>query len=395
MIKETTLIFILAITQFTHIIDFMIVMPLGAQFMEIFDISPAQFSWIVSAYALAALVSGLLAAMVLDRFDRKSALLFCYAGFTIGTLACSAAPSFIMLLAARAFTGLFGGILSALILSIVADTVPLERRGKAMGLIMMAFSVASVIGIPVGLYLAAEYSWRMPFLVVGGLALIMIAMILFFVPSMRGHLVLGKAAENPLAVLSHILGDSNQRNALIFTIILMLGHFTIIPFIAPYMQLNIGFSDFELTYIYLIGGLLTAILLPLFGVLSDRIGHARVFTIASIFALFSIFAITNLPAVPIGIALIVTSSFFVVASGRNVPATTMVTSVVDPEHRAGFMSIRSSANELALFLASFVGGMIVEENTDGSLNHYQYVGYIAIIMSIVAIIIAQRLKLKT
>jgi predicted MFS family arabinose efflux permease len=172
----------------------------------------------------------------------------------------------------------------------------------------------------------------------------------------------------------------------------MLGHFTIIPFIAPYMQMNVGFEDMEVAYIYAVGGLLTVVLLPLFGKLADRYGRRRIFTYASILALFSIFAITNLEEVSIPMALIVTSSFFVVASGRNVPATTMITSVVKPEHRGSFMSIRQSFNELALFLSSSLAGLIIVEDEMGRLVNYEYVGYFAIFMSIVAIFVARRLK---
>ena len=262
-----------------------------------------------------------------------------------------------------------------------------------MGMVMTAFSVASVIGVPAGIYLAAKFSWRAPFLAVGSIAVVLTFFIFFFLPPLRKHLESGLVQRNPFRVMGNIFGDANQRLALFFTVILMLGHFTIIPFIAPYMQLNIGFSDYQVTYIYLIGGLLTVFLLPFFGQLADRHGHAKVFTIASLFALFSIFAITNLPAVPMAIALCATSSFFVVASGRNVPAMTMVTSVVKPESRGSFMSVRASVQEMALALSSLFAGLIITENGDASLGNYQYVGYIAIIMSLVAIVVAWKLKL--
>ncbi len=393
VINEKLLLLILAVVQFTHILDFMIIMPLGSQFMRIFDISPRQFSLIVSAYAGSAFVMGLFSAMFIDRFGRKDALLLTYIGFTIGTVACAMAPDYYFFLAARSITGAFGGILGALVLSIIGDTIPLKRRASAMGTVMTAFSVASVIGVPAGIYLAAEFSWRAPFLTVAGIALVFSFGIYFLLPPLRRHLEGGLVQRNPLRVMGNIFGDPNQRRALFFTIILMLGHFTIIPFIAPYMQLNIGFTDYQVTYIYLIGGILTVFLLPLFGRLADRHGHARVFTFSSLFALGSIFAITNLPAVSIGLALCATSSFFVVASGRNVPAMTMVTSVVRPESRGSFMSVRSSVQELALALSSVLAGLIITENGDGSLSNYQYVGYIAIAMSLVAVALAWRLKL--
>ncbi|MEM9992457.1 MAG: MFS transporter, partial [Bacteroidota bacterium] len=184
----------------------------------------------------------------------------------------------------------------------------------------------------------------------------------------------------------------NQLLALFFNLILILGHFTIIPFIAPYMELNIGLSSREITYIYLVGGLLTAILLPLVGKLSDRYGHPLVFTIASIAALGSIFWVTNLQVVSLWFTLLATSSFFVVASGRNVPALTMVTSVVPPENRGSFMSVRSSIQEAGLALSALIAGFIVVEDVDGKLLHYDYAGYVAIGMSILAALLAWRLK---
>lgn len=392
--QERLLIFILATVQFTHIVDFMIIMPLGAMLMGELDIDPQQFSLLVSVYAFAAFVAGLIGALYIDRFDRKHALILLYIGFTIGTIACGFASSYELLLLCRALTGMFGGTMGGLILAMVGDAVPLERRASAMGWVMTAFSVASVAGVPIGIYLAAQFGWRAPFLIVGSLSVLFVIMAFFVVPSMRGHLN-GITRENrpsPLQTFGRILYSGNQRAALLFSLVLMLGHFTIIPFIAPYMQLNIGFDDTQVTYIYAIGGTLTAFLLPFFGKLADRHGRLPIFTVASVFALFSIFAITNLPPVSLAVALVATSSYFVVASGRNVPAMTMITSVVRPENRGSFMSIRQSVNEAALALSSFVAGLIVVERPDGSLGNYAIVGYLAIGMSIVAIFFARRLR---
>ncbi len=394
MKNEKLLLLILATVQFTHIVDFMIIMPLGAQFMEVFEINPRQFSLMVSIYAFSAFVGTLISAGYIDRFDRRTALLGLFVGFAIGTVACAFATDYWLFLAARGLTGLFGGTLGALVLAIVGDAIPLERRASAMGWVMTAFSVASVVGVPAGIFLAAKFSWHMPFFVIGGLAAVFIGLIVLAVPPLRGQLTHRADGErpSPLEAFRQIARSENQRRALYFTLALMLGHFTIIPFIAPYMQLNIGFSNEQVTYIYAIGGTLTAFLLPLFGRLADRVGHVRVFTAASVLSLFSIFAITHLPPVPIALALVTTSSFFVVASGRNVPATTLVTSVVRAENRGSFMSIRQSVNEAALALSSFLAGLIIVERPDGSLGHYAWVGYLAIAMSILAIFLARRLR---
>lgn len=392
MKNERLLLLILAIVQFTHIIDFMIIMPLGSQFMSIFDITPKQFALIVSTYAFSAAFFGLISALFIDRFDRKTALLFNYIGFTIGTLACSFAPDYYTLLAARCITGAFGGVLAALVLAIVGDVIPFERRGMAMGIVMTAFSVASVVGVPVGIYLAALYGWTVPFLVVGIISAIVTVVMFFTLPQMRAHLTDSRERTNPFRNILNIFLNPNQAKALLFSISLMFGHFMIIPFIAPYMQLNVGFTDFEVTYVYAVGGTLTVFLLPLAGKLADRFGHLKIFTWSSILALGSIYAITTLPEVAVWVGICVTSTYFVVSSGRNVPATTLITSVVKAENRGSFMSVRSSINELALALSSFIAGSIITENTDGSLNNFLYVGLLAMVMSVIAIFVGRMLK---
>lgn len=442
LLHEKRLLLILAAVQFCHIIDFMIIMPLGKTIMTEFSISPGQFAWVVSAYAGAALTGNLISTAFIDRFDRRSALLFLFCGFTVGTLACAFAPSYLLLLLFRAATGIFGGTLGALVLAIVGDVIPLERRGAAMGWVMTAFSAASVVGVPSGIWIAAEYGWHAPFVVTAAISAAFVVLAYFVVPSLRGHLeeearlpssgnasfnkamaqVLGKDREAMEGVIDavalrdadlspagealtpkqglrkvvapfvRIFSDANQRAALLFTLTLMLGHFTIIPFIAPYMQINIGFEDKQVSLIYFIGGLLTVVLLPFFGRLSDRYGRMRIFTTASVFALASIYILTNLDTDSIYLALLATSSFFVVASGRSVPATTMITSVVRPENRGGFMSIRQSVNEMALFASTVIAGFIITEGPDGKLEHYEWLGYFTILMSVVAIWAASRIK---
>ncbi len=391
--KETLLLLTLAALQFTHIVDFMMIMPLGKRLMGAFDIGPRGFSWLVSVYAGAAFVASLASAGFVDRFDRRKALLAAHLGFTVGTIACGFAPSFATLLVARGIAGAFGGLVATQVLAIVGDYFPFERRGRAMGVVMMAFSVASVVGVPAGITLAGAYGWRAPFLILGGFALVLGAMAAWQVPTMRGHIAAADARPSALGLFREVARDANQRLALLFTIVLMLGHFTVISFIAPYLQLNLGFTDNQLSVFYAIGGALTVVSLPAVGRLSDRFGPKPVFAGGSVATVACILVFTHLPAgLAFGLVLVVTSCFFVSTGGRTVPALALVTSVVRPENRGGFMSLRASFNQLGLGAASFLAGQIVAEGPGGELLHYGTVGWAAAGMSVLALGLLIRLE---
>lgn len=400
MTKERVLLLVLAGALFTHIMDFMIVMPLGPQLMRLFDITPQQFSFLVSSYTFTAGGSGFVAAFFIDRFDRKTTLTFVYIGFVLGTLACAFAPTYEILLLTRSIAGAFGGVLGALVLSIVSDAIPLERRAAGIGFVMASFSAASVFGVPFGLYLATLFSWHAPFLFLGSLGAVILIFVIIYVPSMKTHMEGTAANNNPIHIIKTIFGRRNPLMGLLFTSVLMLGHFTIIPFIAPYMVGNVGFTEQELTYIYLVGGGLTMFTSPMVGRLADRHGRLTIFTIFGILVMIPLLFITHLPPVPLWQALIVSGIFFILANGRIVPSTTMVTSVIKPENRGSFMSIRSSVQQISSGLAAMLAGFIIAEEPSKitenakALINYEYVGYIAIIFSVIAIFIARLLRVE-
>ncbi len=270
---EWLLLLALAAVQFTHIIDFVIMMPLGPQFKKDLQLSDQWFGFLVSAYAFSAALAGLLAAWFIDRFDRKTSLLWLYGGFTMGTLCCAAAPTYPLLLAARAVTGAFGGVVAASILAIIGDAFPGARRGRAMGAIMSSFSVASIAGVPAGLYLANLMGWRAPFAVLAGLSAAVLVLVRFVLPPMRGHLVRGRPSANVWAVF---VQPTHLRAYLLMTALVM-STFMIVPYLASYLVSNAGRSERELPYVYLCGGLCTLVTMTLFGTLSDRLGKLPVF----------------------------------------------------------------------------------------------------------------------
>lgn len=392
MPNEKRLLFVLAAIQFTNIVDFMIIMPLGPQLMRLFEITPRQFSMLVSAYTFTAGVVGFLSAFFIDRFDRRKALLVVYAGFVVGTLACALAPDYGAMITARMVTGAFGGMLGALVLSAVGDAIPMERRASAMGLVTAAFSAASVFGVPFGLYIASIFSWHAPFLFLAILGLFIWAGIWYWIPAMAGHIQAAHQKPSPLELVKSVAGSSNLRLALLLMMMIMFGNFTVTPFISPYMVANVGFSERELTYIYLFGGFFTIFTSPWIGKLSDRHGAKNIYTIFVLLCLLPLLLITNLPATPVPVVLVITTSFFIFSGGRMIPSQTMIASAVDPAKRGAFLSFNSSVQQLSTAAASVIAGLIVTKNEAGQLLNFQYVGFFAALMCVLSVFVARKIK---
>ncbi len=390
--KEKLLLFILACINFTHIIDFMIMMPLGPQLIKIFDISPRQFGFIVSAYGLSAGISGFLSAFFVDNYDRKKVVLFAYTGFVAGTVACAFAPTFEILILTRTIAGTFGGLIGSQVLSIVADTFEYERRATAMGFITTAFSLASVVGIPSGLYLASHFGWHSPFLVLGVLGIVVIFLISRFVPVLDKHLRNKQHKQNPFEAITNIAKNPNQLRALSLSTIIMLGHFSIIPYISPTLVSNVGYSQDNIFLIYFVGGLLTIFSAPMVGKLADRKGKYPVFVTFAILSMLPIFLITNMFSGELWIVLIIAGIFFVFSNGRLIPTQAIISNVVTPQQRGSFMAINSSVQLFAQAIATNIGGFIIHKTPSGFIENYPYVGYFSMLMIFFSIFIAKTVK---
>lgn len=392
MQKEKAILWTLAAINFIHIVDFMILMPLGPQLMRIFDIGPSEFSLLVSSYTFSAGISSFFGAFFLDRFDRKKILIWVYVGFTIATLGCALSPTYAVLLVARVLSGVFGGLTSALILAIIGDVIPDERRGRAMGLVMAAFSVASVMGVPMGLFLASLSSWHTPFFILTGLSVMSFGMIYKFIPPIREHLGKEIKRPHPLQVISRVTSNGNQMRAISLSIMMMFGQFMIIPFLSPYNVANVGFSELELTYVYMAGGAFTIFTSPWVGKLSDKHGKLKIFTIFMLLNLIPIGIITHLGVTPIPFVLMITTMFFVTSNGRYVPAAAIITGTAKPENRGSFLSFNSAVQQIAAGLATLAAGLIIGENESGQLTNFHIVGYLAIFFSVLCIPLARRVK---
>ena len=394
MKQERVLLALLAAVQFTNILDFVIMMPLGPQLMPALGIGPRQFGLVISAYTFSAGATGLAAAFFLDRFNRKTALLALYLGFGLGTVACALAPGYGWLVAARVLTGAFGGVLGSLVLATVGDAVPESRRGQAIGVVMGAFSVASVAGVPLGLYLATRFSWHVPFMLLGALSLVVGALIFFVMPDMRGHM--GPRAvpfgERAAAVVG-LFRSSSVRFALLLTALLVLGQFTVISFLSPSLVGNVGFSNSQLSYVYLVGGAVTLFTSPLMGRLSDRYGRVPVFSLATLATVPVVLLVTRLGPTPLPLALSLTAVMFAVMGGRFVPATALATQVVPPQQRGSFMSLNTAVQQVAAGAGAYLAGFIVVQTAGGALLHYETVGYVAAAANVLSLFVVRRIRL--
>ncbi|MSQ58894.1 MAG: MFS transporter [Betaproteobacteria bacterium] len=388
VISERLLVVILASVQFTHIMDFMVLMPLGPQLMRVLHIGAREFGFLVAAYTLSAALSALLTAFYIDRFDRKRALLFLYAGFVVSTLLCGFAAGYGTLLAARIVAGAFGGVAGAVVHAILGDAIPQERRGAATGAVMSAFSIAAVAGVPTGLFLANQFQWRAPFLFLAAVSSLVLFGVWRTVPQMRAHMREGRSATKALQQMRTVFADANHRRALALPAMLVFGGFSVIPFLSPYAVSNVGIKESDLPYIYFFGGLATAFTSRFIGRLSDRHGKREVFAVVAILSLIPLVTVTNLPPVPLWLMLCSSTLFFIFVSGRFVPAMALVNASAQPSMRGSLMSFNTALQHFSSGLASLCGGFIVCHTDTGALTRYWVVGLIAVACTLAGIRIA-------
>ena len=386
--SERGILFTLAAVQFTHIMDFMIMMPLGAGLMRVFNITPTQFSYLVAAYGLSAAITGFAGGFVIDRLDRKKALLWLYAGFGLSTLACALAPTFHLLVAARIAAGAFGGVAGALVLAIVSDVIPPERRGRGMSIVMSAFPLASVLGIPAGLILVDLFEWHAPFLLLAGLSVPIWFVASRFLPALPPVAKRTHAGRQMWEILTHGI----HLRGFMLTAALVFAGASVVPFMSPSLVANTGLSESQLKYVYLFGGAATFFTTNLFGRLTDRYDKLHVLAIVSVFSIATTITLTHLGPTPVVVTLIVTTLLFVTMAGRFSPAMTMISNSVEPQYRGGFMSVNSAIQQAAGGLANVVAGSLITMESSGHLSGYSRAGWIAVTAFALTVVLAWRLR---
>ncbi|HKG08601.1 MAG TPA: MFS transporter [Pedobacter sp.] len=390
---QKLVIAILALLQFTIVLDFMILAPLGDFLMKALTISPQRFGLVVSSYAFSAGASGILAAGFADKFDRKKLLLFFYIGFIVGTLCCALAATYWMLLGARIVTGLFGGVIGAITLTIMADIFTVNQRGRVMGFVQMAFSGSQILGIPIGLYLANAWGWHSTFLMIVVLASLITIVILLKIKPIDSHLAL-QSDKNAFLHLWHAISNPSYQTGFIATAFLSVGGFMLMPFSSSYLINNINISADQLPLVFMFTGISSIIIMPLIGKLSDKVDKFLIFTGGCILAIIMILIYTNLVPVPLWQVVVINMIMFMGIMSRIIPATTLTMSIPEMTDRGAFMSVNSSLQQMAGGLAALFAGIIVTQKTKTApLEHYGVLGIVVSVVIVISIFLIYRVNI--
>jgi predicted MFS family arabinose efflux permease len=377
---------ILALLQFTIILDFMVLSPLGTILIRELSITPARFGWVVSAYAFSAGISGVLAAGFADKYDRKKLLVIFYIGFLVGTALCAMATDFHSLLIARIVTGLFAGVVGSASMAIVTDLFPIQMRGRVMGFIQMAFGGSQVLGIPIGLLLATRWGWHSTFWMIVAFGIVLGFVIVAYMKPVTEHLKL-RSEKNPIEHLVHTISMRPYLLGFLGTMLLATGGFMIMPFASTFTTNNLGIHQDELPQLYLITGICSLVLMPLIGKLSDKIDKYMVFLIGTALSILMIGVYTNLGHTSFLVLTVINIILFSGIMSRMIPATAITSAIPQPQDRGAFMSINSSVQQVSGGIAAAISGMIIVENPDKSLRHFDTVGYVTMVAMVVAAVI--------
>lgn len=385
-------IFILAVAQFSVLLDFMVIAPLGDLLIKSLSLKPAQFGIAVSAYAFSAGISGLLIAGFADRYDRKKLLLFFYAGFIVGTLCCAIAPSYIYLVAARIVTGLFGGVISSMAMAIIADIFPLQQRGRVMGYLQLGFSASQVLGIPVSLLIANLWGWQYPFVLVSAIGLIVLIMIAVKLQPLQQHLQI-QQTRSPLLHLRHALSIGRYHIGYIATALMSIGGFMMMPFSSSFAVNNLHIIQNQLPVLFMASGITTLVVMPLIGKLSDKMDKFKLFTFASILMMTIVVIYTNLGPTPFWIVVALNMLMMSSIMSRMIPSSALTSAIPEAQDRGAYMSITASLQQIAGGIAAAVAGIIVTQKDKlQPLEHYNIVGYMMVVITLFCIYLVYRIN---
>lgn len=383
---EHFLIVVLTLVQFTVVLDFSVLVPLGTYLMDDLDINAESFGILVSSYALAAGISGFLMAGFSDRFDRRKLLLRIYLGFITGTVLCAIAWSYESLLFARCFAGVFGGIMSGISFAIITDVFKFEVRGRVMGFIQMAFSGSQVLGIPLGLYLAQRWSWHISFYLIALISTVNFILLYQYMQPLTVHL---EDRKHVNFILTSLKIFKNKKYLLAFsaTFFLATGGYMLMPYSSPFLVHNAGIAESDLTLLFFMAGLGTLVFSPVFGRLSDSMGKFKLFVIGSLLSIPFILIYTSLGNSSLSYVLFIFTAMTVAVSSRMITSSAIATAIPSLQERGAFMNINSSIQQLSGGMAALISAGLLHENADRSFSNFHTLGYLTVVSLLLCVVL--------
>ncbi len=386
-------IFILAITQFSVILDFMVMSPMGDMLMKSMNLKPAQFGMAVSAYAFSAGISGILTAGFADRFDRKKLLLFFYTGFIVGTLFCGFANTYFLLVAARIITGIFGGVIGSVSIAILADIFDIHHRGRVMGFVQMGFGASQVLGVPISLFIANKWGWQSPFLMVAIMSALIAVLITIKLQPVTRHLESQKD-HNALLHLLRTVSKKDYRLGFYATSLLSIGGYMMMPFGSAFAINNLHISAVQLPILFMVSGVSSLVIMPIVGKMADKIDKFKLFAVASVWMMLVVVLYTNLSVTPLWLVIIFNIMMMMGIMSRMIPSSALTTGIPDMADRGAFMSINASLQQIAGgAAAAFAGMIVVQKDKLSPLQHYNTLGYVIVCISGIGIFMVYRVSL--
>ena len=351
--------------------------------MKSLTITARQFGFSVSAYGFSAGISGLLTAGFADRVDRKKLLLLFYLGFLAGTFLCAVASSYQFLVFARIVTGIFGGVIGSVSMTIVTDVFPLNKRGRALGVMQMSFAACQVLGIPAALYLANSWNWHAPFFMILMFdAMIFICGFILLRP-VTDHLT-DKKRQDIFRVYRGILSNRKYQLGFVLTALVYIDAYLIQPFASPYLINNLRVSNLQLPFVYLCSGLAAIIIMPLIGIFSDKMDKSRLFYLGSTWTIIILLLYTNLPVVALWVIITI---YILLLSGvlsQIVPASAIISDIPSSDNRGGFIIINFCLQQFAGGAAAAAAGLIITQNRNHQLENFNLLGYISFVIIVIS-----------
>lgn len=375
----------LAFLQFTVVLDFMIMSPLGAILMPALNISTRQFGLAVSAYAFSAGIAGILAAGFADKFDRKKLLLFFYSGFVLGTFLCGIADTYWFLMAARIVTGLFGGVIGSVSMAIIADLFPMQVRGRVMGFVQTAFAASQVLGLPAGIFLGAHWGWHSAFMMIVVVSALVGVVIFARLKPITAHLTV-QTTRNPIVHLFKTVRQWRYIQAFLATTLLATGGFMLMPFASAFSVSNLKIDLDHLPWVYLATGVSSIFFGPLIGKLSDKLGKYRIFCIGSTLGMIIVVIYCNLGETSLAGVIAINIVLFAAITMRMISSQALASAMPDLQDRGAFMAVNNSVAQFAGGVAATIAGMIVIQMPNGGpLERYDVLGYVVACAMLAAI----------